>query len=115
MPPCCSCSRTSSARKGAMASTFYDAKRFYDGLVEHGLIVPVRVPGAFGRGAIFEDVLERLNAQLTAISQGDGAELYTFPPVIDRTLIERTDYLDSFPQLAGTVFSFFGKERQAKE
>ena len=30
-----------------------------------------------------------------------GAEVYTFPPVIDRTIIEKTDYLDSFPQPRG--------------
>jgi seryl-tRNA synthetase len=93
----------------------YDVQGFYDGLVKHGLIVPVRVQGAFGRGAVFEDVLERFNALVTELSKGDGAEVYTFPPVIDRTIIERTDYLDSFPQLAGTVFSFLGKEKQARE
>jgi seryl-tRNA synthetase len=92
----------------------YDIDSFYRGLVEHGLIVPVRVPGAFGRGAVFEDVLEHLNALITQISQGDHAEVYTFPPVIDRTIIEKTDYLDSFPNLAGTVFSFFGKDKEAK-
>jgi seryl-tRNA synthetase len=92
----------------------YDIESFYRGLVEHGLIVPVRVQGAFGRGAVFEDVLERFNALVTEISKGDGAEVYTFPPVIDRTIIERTDYLDSFPHLAGTVFSFFGKDKEAK-
>lgn len=91
----------------------YDAQTFYDGLVAHKLIVPVRVLGAFGRGAVFEDVLERLNAAITSVA-GD-AEVYTFPPVIDRQIIEKTDYLDSFPHLAGTVFSFFGKERQALE
>lgn len=93
----------------------YNLESFYQGLVDHGLIVPVRVQGAFGRGAVFEDVLERFNGLVTQISQGDGAEVYTFPPVIDRTIIERTDYLDSFPHLAGTVFSFFGKDKQAKE
>jgi seryl-tRNA synthetase len=93
----------------------YDLQSFYDGLVKHGLIVPVRVQGAFGRGAVFEDVLERFNGLVTQLSAGDGAEVYTFPPVIDRTIIEKTDYLDSFPNLAGTVFSFFGKERQALE
>jgi seryl-tRNA synthetase len=92
----------------------YDIESFYAGLVEHGLIVPVRVPGAFGRGAVFEDVLERFNALVTQISKDDAAEVYTFPPVIDRTIIERTDYLDSFPHLAGTVFSFFGKDKEAK-
>ena len=93
----------------------YDAKELYDGLVKHGLIIPVRVQGAFGRGAVFEDVLERFNALITQISKDDKAEVYTFPPVIDRTIIERTDYLDSFPHLAGTVFSFMGKERDAKQ
>jgi seryl-tRNA synthetase len=93
----------------------YDLDSFYKGLVEHGLIVPVRVLGAFGRGAEFEDVLEHLNAAITHLSKNDGAEVYTFPPVIDRTIIEKTDYLDSFPNLAGTVFSFFGKDLQAKE
>ena len=93
----------------------YDTQTFYDGLVSHGLIVPVRVQGAFGRGAVFEDVLERVNMLITRLSAGDAAEVYTFPPVIDRQIIERTDYLDSFPQLAGTVFSFFGKDKQAKE
>jgi seryl-tRNA synthetase len=93
----------------------YDIPGFYEGLVSHGLIVPVGVQGAFGRGAVFEDVLERFNALITSISKGDGAEMYTFPPVIDRTILERVDYLDSFPQLAGCVHSFFGKERQARE
>jgi seryl-tRNA synthetase len=92
----------------------YSVEGFYNGLVEHGLIVPTRVPGSFGRGAVFEDVLERLNGLITQLSKDDRAELYTFPPVIDRTIIERTAYLDSFPHLAGTVFSFFGKDREAR-
>jgi seryl-tRNA synthetase len=93
----------------------YDANSFYEGLVKHGLIIPVRVQGAFGRGAVFESVLEAFNGLVSRIAKDDGAEYYTFPPVIDRTIIERTDYLDSFPHLAGTVFSFFGKDRQALE
>ena len=51
----------------------------YEGLVAHGLIVPVGVQGAFGRGAVFEDVLERLNAAITRLAVTDGAEVYTFP------------------------------------
>ncbi len=92
----------------------YDVQSFYEGLVANGLIVPVAVQGAFGRGAVFEDVLERFNGLVTQLSKDDGAEVYTFPPVIDRTIIEKTDYLDSFPQLAGTVFSFLGKEKEAR-
>ncbi len=93
----------------------YDLKEFYDGLVSHGLIVPTGVQGAFGRGAVFEDVLERFNALVTQISKADGAEVFTFPPVIERSILEKVDYMDSFPHLAGTVHSFFGKDKQAKE
>lgn len=95
--------------------TRYDVKEFYDGLVAHGLIVPTTVQGAFGRGAVFEDVLEAFNREVTRLSKDDGAEVYTFPPVIDRTVLEKVDYMDSFPHLAGTVHSFFGKDKQAKE
>src|SRR5438477_12625007 len=91
----------------------YDTEQFYAGLVEHRLIVPVGVQGAFGRGAVFEDVLERFNARVSAISARDGAEVCTFPPIITRQLLERVKYLDSFPHLCGAVYSFFGKEREA--
>lgn len=92
----------------------HDAGSFYEGLVEHGLILPTRVPGSFGRGPVFEDVLARFDALVMQLAKDDGADFYVFPPVIDRTIIEKTAYLDSFPNLAGTVFSFFGNEREAK-
>jgi seryl-tRNA synthetase len=92
----------------------YDPQEFYDGLVRHGLIVPVGVAGAFGRGAVFEDVLERFNTQVSQLARDDGAEVYTFPPVIARSVLEKVKYLDSFPHLCGAVYSFFGKEAQAK-
>lgn len=88
---------------------------FYAGLVSNGLIIPTGVRGAFGRGAVFEDVLERFNALVSNLSIADGADVMTFPPVISRKVLERTDYLHSFPHLCGTVYSFFGKERDALE
>lgn len=92
----------------------YDVESFYNGLVEHGLILPTRILGAFGRGAVFEDVLARFDGLIGNLAKDDKAELFVFPPVIDRSIIEKTSYLDSFPNLAGTVFSFFGNEREAK-
>jgi len=93
----------------------YDVAEFYEGLVKHGLIVPVGVPGAFGRGAVFEDVLERFNGLISKLSAADGAEHFTFPPIINRKILERVHYLDSFPHLCGAVYSFFGKELQARQ
>jgi seryl-tRNA synthetase len=98
-----------------MPVTKYDSHEFHEGLVKHGLIIPVGVPGVFGRSAVFEDVLERFNGLVSEISKNDGAEVYTFPPVINRQVLEKVHYLDSFPHLCGAVYSFFGKEPQAKE
>jgi seryl-tRNA synthetase len=88
---------------------------FYHGMVEHGLIIPVGVHGAFGRGAVFERVLEGFNAMISRVSAADGADVCTFPPVIDRRILERVHYMDSFPDLCGAVCSFFGNEREARE
>lgn len=96
-----------------MSEQHYDAQSFHDGLVVHGLIVPVGVPGAFGRGAVFEDVLERFNALISKAAHDDAAEVYTFPPVIARSVLERVHYLDSFPHLCGSIHSFFGDAIQA--
>ena len=92
----------------------HSAQKFHDDLVSHGLIVPVGVPGAFGRGAVFEDVLARLDAAILRLSDGDQVERLTFPPVIARSIIERTGYMDSFPHLCGVVHSFAGEEPAAR-
>src|SRR3569833_2181838 len=87
----------------------------FDGMAAHGLIIPTGVDGAFGRGAVFESVLEAINALVTRISAADGAESCTFPPVIARRILERVNFMDSFPNLSGAVCSFFGKDAAARE
>ncbi len=96
-----------------MDETVYDIESFHAGLVHHGLIVPAGVQGVFGRGAVFEDVLERFNALVTDVGRYDDAEKMAFPPVIDRTILEKVHYLDSFPHLCGAVHSFFGNAIEA--
>ncbi|HEY1956356.1 MAG TPA: amino acid--[acyl-carrier-protein] ligase [Polyangiaceae bacterium] len=93
----------------------YSAQSLYDGLVESGLIIPVGVQGIFGRGPVFEDVLARFDAYVTRIAQEDGAQKMMFPPTLDRKVFEKVEYMDSFPQLSGVIFSFKGNERQALE
>lgn len=94
--------------------TQYDPTQFYDELVENRLVVPAGPLGAFGRGAVFEDVLERLDALILRQSKDDAVESLNFPPVIDRAIIEKTGYMESFPNLCGSVHSFTGAERDAR-
>jgi seryl-tRNA synthetase len=84
----------------------------YAELVAHKLIIPVGVPGIFGRGAVFERVLRRFAAVISGVAERDGAEVMVFPPTIDRRVLEKSEYLDSFPNLAGSVFSFVGDEAE---
>jgi len=94
--------------------TTYNANTFYDELVTHGLVVPAGPLGAFGRGRVFEDVLEAFDALVVRTAAKDGVESMTFPPVIDKMIIERTGYMDSFPTLCGAIHSFVGNEREAR-
>ena len=93
----------------------YDPKAFYDGLVAHRLILPNEVKGGYGRGAVFEEILERFDALVMREGAGDGAESMMFPPIVPRVLIEKLGYLENFPNLIGSVHSFFGADLAARE
>jgi len=93
----------------------FDSAQLYEGLVRNGLIIPVGVRGAFGRGAVFEDVIERFNDMVTDLARDDGAETRTFPPIVSRKVIEKHGYLESFPHLCGSVFSYFGDDKRARD
>jgi seryl-tRNA synthetase len=93
----------------------FSNESLYDDLVAHKLIIPVGVQGIFGRGAVFEDVLARVDALISRVAAADGAEKMMFPPCLDRKVLEKSEYLDSFPHLLMTVSSFFGKELEARK
>lgn len=93
----------------------YDIEIFYAGLVEHGLIIPTGVKGAYGRGAVFEDILRSFDQLVTRIAEPDSAQEMMFPPILPRSMIEKLGYLDNFPQLAGSIHSFMGNDAGARE
>jgi seryl-tRNA synthetase len=93
------------------ANTEYSAllTEFFDA----GLLLATGVPGVYGHSAIFEDVRERLGDRLTAEAKKRGAERVRFPPLLPKRILEESGYLESFPHLAGSVFSFEGDEKAA--
>jgi seryl-tRNA synthetase len=90
-------------------------QEYRDRLFQDGLLIPTGVPGVYGKSAEFEDTVDRLNAMVTALSREDGATVLRFPPVLNRAHLEKSGYLGSFPQLAGSVHSFAGDERAHRE
>ena len=92
-----------------------DLEQFTQGLIEHGLVLPNGVNGAYGRGTVFEDILRRFDGLVLRSSEAQGAQELNFPPILPRTLIEQLGYMDNFPQLAGSVHAFRGGDAGARE
>ena len=84
---------------------------YRDELVESGLLIPTGVDGLYGRSGVFEDVVERFDALVTRWGGQDGAEVMRFPPALNRQYFEESEYLKSFPHLAGTIHAFGGDEK----
>jgi seryl-tRNA synthetase len=84
---------------------------FRNELVRRGLLVATGVRGVFGYNEEFEDTVSRVDRRVTALGQADRPETMRFPPTINRTVIEQSGYLESFPHFAGAVRCFEGDER----
>jgi len=65
-----------------MDARTYDIDGFTEGLVEHGLILPTGIQGAYGRGPVFEDILRSFNDLVTRIAAPDNAQELMFPPIL---------------------------------
>jgi seryl-tRNA synthetase len=75
-------------------------------LIDAGLLIGTGIDGVVGRGAIFEDVVSRLDAVIARWGRQNDAETVHFPPVMNRAHLERNGYLKSFPQLATAMHGF---------
>jgi seryl-tRNA synthetase len=95
----------------AIASAAEDAApNFREQLIGHGILIETGEDGLYGRSQVFEDVLERVGAAITHLGSDQDAEILRFPPAMRRTDFEDSEYLKSFPQLAGTIHSFCGND-----
>jgi len=64
--------------------------------------MPSGVPGLFGRGEVYESVISAFDGLISRVVKDDRAEKISFPPGMNRTQFEKSGYLKSFPQLAGS-------------
>ncbi|SOC40976.1 seryl-tRNA synthetase [Rhizobium subbaraonis] len=83
---------------------------FLDRLFDAGLLIETGVEGLYGRSGQFEDVITAFERLIDRFGGADGAEAMRFPPGMNRAFFEKSGYMKSFPQLAGTVHSFCGNE-----
>lgn len=81
---------------------------FLDRLFSSGLLIETGVDGLYGRSGRFEDVIAAFERLVDRTGGADGAETIRFPPGLNRAYFEKSGYMKSFPQLAGTIHSFCG-------
>jgi seryl-tRNA synthetase len=91
-----------------MCNSTVDWKEFTEELLQSNLWLGTDVPGVFGRSAVFEDIVTAFEKLVTAMAKEDGAERVFFPPVMSRATLVETGYMESFPELCGSVHSFEG-------
>lgn len=85
---------------------------FLENLFAKGILHATGVDGLYARGGRFEAVIEGIDALISNFGAKDGAEVIRFPPGMNLSLFQKSGYMKSFPQLAGTVHSFAGSERE---
>lgn len=72
-------------------------------LIEHGWLTRWNAPGVAGFTGQWEDVTDGLQRMITATESVSARDTLNFPPVIARSVIDTTEYADSFPHLLGTI------------
>lgn len=81
-------------------------------LVERGFLIASGVRGLYGRGPRMMELVAGIEAAIDEVSKCEEARRVSFPPLIPRELLRRVGYVDNFPQLCGSIHSFFGADRQ---
>ncbi|HPG25205.1 MAG: amino acid--[acyl-carrier-protein] ligase [Spirochaetaceae bacterium] len=76
------------------------------GLVDHGYWIATGAPGIFGRTARFNAILEGFDALVIDVGREAGAERVEFPPVMDREILRRAGFMESFPELCGSIHGY---------
>jgi seryl-tRNA synthetase len=94
----------------AVAPRLASSTDFAADLVASGLLVETGVPGVFGKNGTFEAIVRGLDQLVDRSARDLRPEVFRFPPVVPRRLIERSQYLAGFPQLIGAVHSFEGSD-----
>ncbi len=94
---------------GDPAPDAYTAYR--DELVSAGLLIPLGVRGLYGRSGVFESIVDGFEAYITRMGSELAPEVMRFPPIFSRSAYERTDHINNFPDLMGSIHHFPGNER----
>ncbi|WP_081586090.1 amino acid--[acyl-carrier-protein] ligase [Tsukamurella sp. 1534] len=84
-------------------------------LLDAGHLIDTGVEGVYGHGADFSAVCRAVDALVGRVIHevhGGAATVLAFPPVMPREILDRTDYIASFPHLSATVATYEGGDAE---
>lgn len=84
---------------------------FKQQLFDHKLLFGSGVNGIVGRSSQVVELVQALHSLVDTESRKDGAQKVAFPPVVPRELLRTVGYMNNFPQLSGSIHSFYGDDR----
>jgi len=100
---------------GVDNQTVISQEELLEQLVRHKLLMRTHAQGVYGRSGLFEEIVDGIERVVTGFGASEQAERWRFPPALPRPDFEQSGYLESFPQLVGTVSAFAGNERDQQK
>ena len=94
----------------ASSAALRPASDFARGNSRRRLFRPMGVDGVYGRTGAYEERGRGARRASSRRLAAGAAEVFRFPPVVSRALIEKSGYLKSFPHLLGCVCALGGDE-----
>jgi seryl-tRNA synthetase len=98
-----------------VAPTTAEGGSLLERILAGGLLVETSVKGLYGRSAAYQDLTAAVSCVLSRWGTELGATRLHFPPVVARQTFGRTNYVESFPDLMGSVHVFRGRDPEHKE
>ena len=86
-----------------------------DRLIDAGLLFPTGIDGLYGRSQTYQEIVNGIDAMVHRWGTGLGATAVHLAPVLARSTFDSTNYLQSFPDLMGSVHVFRGNDRDHAE
>jgi seryl-tRNA synthetase len=80
-------------------------------LLGEGILFSLGVDGLYGKSASYQAVADGINHRVAELGRELGATVMHLPPLESRHTFEETNYLQSFPDMVGSVDVFTGTDR----
>ncbi len=81
---------------------------FRSELIKNGLLIETGVTGLYVRSGRFEKVVRGIDDLVTVAGADQDAPAFHFPAMMPRSVLEKSGYLRSFPDLLGSIDVFEG-------